>query len=115
MLDSSTSRMNQVNFSANNGVFCVTTDRHGGILIREDVAPTLLSPQAIKIGESDGTYLCFEEDCAASAPLYEHPEWYRWYADHEKPEAEVKQEEAEQLRRWYPEYFRSIEDDSSPN
>jgi hypothetical protein len=84
------------------GVYSVTTAAHGGILIGKRRAKKLLSERAIKIGIPWRRYLAYEEDCDVAAVFYEHPEYGTW------TDAKEMKEEAEQnLRRWYPEYFKN--------
>jgi hypothetical protein len=45
------------------GVFQVSTVRHGGIMVRKNAA-NFLSPEARKAGISDRNYLCYEKDTA---------------------------------------------------
>ena len=53
------------------GVFEVATARHGGIMVRREVAMNLLSKDALNIGFVEGRYHCFEEDCDAAVVLRE--------------------------------------------
>ena len=53
------------------GVFEVATARHGGIMVRREVAMNLLSKDALNIGFVEGRYHCFEEDCDAVVVLRE--------------------------------------------
>lgn len=54
-----------------NGIYEVSTAGHGGIMIAEELAPYILSPEALQKGVKDGGYYCFEEDCDACIPLRE--------------------------------------------
>ncbi len=54
-----------------NGIYEVSTAGHGGIMIDADLAPHILSPEALKSGVIDGGYYCYEEDCDACIPLRE--------------------------------------------
>lgn len=55
------------------GLTWVSTASHGGFLIGR-VQQRTLSNAAISRGERWGSYLAYEEDCAASIVLYELPE-----------------------------------------
>ena len=46
-------------------------DQYGGIMVHQIVAGNVLSGAAIKCGFTDGSYLCFEEDCDAQVVLRE--------------------------------------------
>lgn len=54
-----------------NGIYSVTTAGHGGLMISAELAPHILSPEALKIGDRDGGYYCYEEDAAECIPLRE--------------------------------------------
>ena len=53
------------------GVYSVGTESHGGIMVHQIVADNVLSGAAIKCGFTDGSYLCFEEDCDAQVVIRE--------------------------------------------
>ncbi len=53
------------------GVFEVSTAGHGGVMIREELAEHMLSPEALEIGFVENGYHCFEEDADAQVPLHE--------------------------------------------
>lgn len=84
------------------GVYWVDTIGHGGLLISVAVAQRTLTPQACRIGERWGNWICFEEDCAVAAPLYEHPEWQKQLGG--SPE---DYDPAGVLRRYFPAYFEA--------
>ncbi|MCR4646400.1 MAG: hypothetical protein K5695_13505 [Oscillospiraceae bacterium] len=52
-------------------VFEVQTPGHGGVMIEEELANCILSPEAREIGFVEGGYHCYEEDCDAQVPLRE--------------------------------------------
>lgn len=54
-----------------NGIYDVSTEGHGGIMIAEELALHILSPEALNIGFLERGYYCFEEDSDAQAPLRE--------------------------------------------
>lgn len=54
-----------------NGIYDVSTEGHGGLLIATALAPHILSPEALKIGFIEDGYYCYEEDSDASVPLRE--------------------------------------------
>jgi hypothetical protein len=63
------------------GVFNVGTPSHGGVMIHEEIAPYILSKEAIKRAERYGKWLAYEEDCEAAIPLYEMPEHWEKLSD----------------------------------
>lgn len=54
-----------------NGIYDVSTEGHGGVMIVAELAPHILSPEALEIGFIENGYYCYEEDCDASVPLRE--------------------------------------------
>ncbi|MBO0780411.1 MAG: hypothetical protein J2P37_16415 [Ktedonobacteraceae bacterium] len=82
------------------GVFWVTTDSHGGILIEKGRAKELLSAKARRIGELWYDFLAFEQEHAMMVVFYEQPQLYPWLEE----ELSVKLAE-DSLRRDYPDYF----------
>lgn len=80
-----------------NGIYEVTTARHGGVMISTELAPHVLSYEAIRKGVRDGGYYCYEEDCDASLPLRElydkgiltprHDYFTHYYVKSQRPEA----------------------------
>lgn len=83
------------------GVFLVKTEVHGGILIEQTIAASLLSEKAIRIGKPWESFLAFEQDQDMMVVLYEHPEIYPWV------EEELTEKFAEDnLREYHPEYFQ---------
>lgn len=55
-----------------NGIYSVSTDGHGGIMIKADLAMNALSEAAItRRTDLYAGYFCYEEDCDASIPLRE--------------------------------------------
>ena len=79
------------------GVFWVSTPIHGGMVIDLAVAETALSTQARSIGSLCGPWICFEEDCAVSIPLFEHPEWGNQQSS--------RLTSADMIRAYFPHYF----------
>ena len=55
----------------NNGIFQVTTASHGGIMIKSEIAKTVLSREAQKIAQKDNGWHFYEEDCAYAAAMRE--------------------------------------------
>ena len=53
-----------------NGIYDVSTEGHGGVMIVAELAH-ILSPEALEIGFIENGYYCYEEDCDASVPLRE--------------------------------------------
>lgn len=86
------------------GVFEVTTARHGGIMVRREVAMNLLSKEALKIGFVEGLYHCYEEDCDAVIVIWElldqgliAPDEYCDFID-------------VMIKHWHPEYWQAREE-----
>lgn len=81
-----------------NGIYEVSTAGHGGIMIAAELAPYILSLEALKKGVSDKGYLCYEEDCDAAIPLRElydkgiltqtNDYFTHYYVRSDRPEAE---------------------------
>jgi len=122
-----------------NGIYDVSTEGHGGIMIAAELAPKILSPEALKVGFLEGRYYCFEEDCDACVPLRElwdkgiltpmHEYFIRFYVFSERPEATDKRIEFynateeektaffdwwnkavdESLEEWHKEYWQAYE------
>ena len=53
------------------GIYSVSTAGHGGIMIAEELAPYVLSPEALSEGMREGGYYCYEEDALQCIPLRE--------------------------------------------
>lgn len=53
------------------GIYEVSTPGHGGVMIAAELAPHVLSMEALQKGVLDGGYYCYEEDADASIPLRE--------------------------------------------
>lgn len=53
------------------GVFSVSTASHGGIMAWLDIAKSVFSAPARKFAFRECSWLCFEEDCAATVALLE--------------------------------------------
>ncbi len=51
-----------------NGVYDVSTDGHGGVMVAVALAPHILSPEALKVGFIETGYYCYEEDSDANIP-----------------------------------------------
>ncbi|HLZ62566.1 MAG TPA: hypothetical protein VKR06_36945 [Ktedonosporobacter sp.] len=82
------------------GVYWVETADHGGILIENTWAKTVLSEKAQHIGKLWHDFLTFEQAHDMMVVFYEHPEWYPWI------EEELAEKLAEDsLRQHHPEYF----------
>ncbi|MBV9709517.1 MAG: hypothetical protein JO011_01235 [Ktedonobacteraceae bacterium] len=82
------------------GVFWVTTEVHGGLLIEIKQAEETLSEKALSIGKRWNDFLTFEQEKDMMVVFYEHPEWYPWME-----EELVEQLAEESLRRDHPNYF----------
>lgn len=112
-----------------NGIYEVTTAGHGGVMIAAELAPKILSPEALKKGVRDGGYYCYEEDCDAAIPLRElwdkgiltqaHEYFTHYYVNSERPEAEngcvtfvkaTETEKAEYFKWWNNAINESLEE-----
>ena len=82
------------------GVFLVKTDKHGGLLIEQAIAATLLSERALRIGKVWEQFFAFEQEHDMMVVFYEHPELYPWV------EEDLTEKFAEDsLREHHPDYF----------
>ena len=93
------------------GVFSVSTASHGGIMVHRSVAKAVLSPAARKHCFRDGSYYCFEEDCAATVALRELMDKKLFAApvnDYWKP-GEYEACINDSVRRYYPDYWKARE------
>ena len=88
------------------GVFMVSTEGHGGIMVSKDMT-ALLSPAAKKCGEKKGGYLCFEEDCQASVVMRELMDKKLWTPDHTSDKAGFEKMLNDSIIRYNPDYWRS--------
>ena len=92
-----------------NDVWFVETARHGGILVRQRVAHTLLSPEAIARGKSWGSWLVYEEDCDWALFAYEQPLLYAaaCIAPGSPPRTVKEMQQAAHacLLLWHPDYL----------
>lgn len=61
----------QTKYQIANGVFDVSTASHGGIMIKNDIAALILSPEARAIGFRENGYTCYEEDCDSAVAYRE--------------------------------------------
>lgn len=81
------------------GFRCVSTAGHGGIMVTMHAAEKHLSETARKFGERYGNYLCYEEDCLMSIPIFENVD-IRSKFSNTKDEQIIKS-----LSYYYPEYL----------
>jgi hypothetical protein len=94
-------------------VWFVETARHGGILVNQRVAHTLLSAEAIARGKSWGGWLVYEEDCDWALFAYEQPLLFA--AACTEPGSppvtaeEIQQAARESLLLWHPDYLARVE------
>ena len=54
-----------------NGIYSVSTAGHGGIMVKAELADRILSIEALKAGQKEDGYYCYEEDCDQNIPLRE--------------------------------------------
>lgn len=83
------------------GVFWVSTPAHGGLLIAVSLAEEMLTEHARAFGTVCDSWLCFEEDCEVSIPLFERPAWGSGKYDRLRI--------AQSIRLYFPSYFAAIQ------
>lgn len=89
------------------GVFLVSTDSHGGIMISKEAA-TFLSPAAKKCGIRQEGYLCFEEDTEENVILRELLDKQLWKIPDRIQDKEAFEESINQsLREYNPAYWQA--------
>lgn len=67
------------------GMRVVSTAGHGGVMVTLKAAEKYLSEEARKRGQVYGNYLCYEEDCELSIPVFENPDiWDKFHKDNER-------------------------------
>jgi hypothetical protein len=89
------------------GVYTVSTEEHGGIMVNADIANKLLSPTALKCGFLERGYICFEEDCQAAVVIKEMLDKNLWKIPKYYTEGKEKYSEMinASLIQWNPEYW----------
>lgn len=87
------------------GVRWYVTAGHGGLAVSPGVAEKELSPAAVKLGESYGNYVWYEEDVAWAIPFYERPEWEEAAVKKMGGEVRTQEEKEKIIREYFPEYF----------
>ena len=89
------------------GVFAVSTARHGGIMVRKNAAD-FLSADARKVAMNESNYLCYEEDCDNCVVMRELLDKQLWQIP-DRISDKVKYEEMinQSLQYWNPEYWES--------
>lgn len=91
------------------GVFLVSTDSHGGVMVSKEIEE-FLSPAARKCGERYNGFLCFEEDCAEAVVFRELLDKKLWdIPDRIKDKAAFEESINKTLREYHPDYWRSRE------
>ena len=81
-----------------NGVYSVETARHGGVVVHHLVADKYISDKAKAIiGNPDGAWYSFEEDCDVNLFAYENPDVI--------PERWKRFDFKESVQHWFPGYF----------
>ena len=93
------------------GVYEVSTEGHGGIMVRKEVASQLLSTAAIAHGSLEREFYCYEEDCEASIVIRELLDKNLWkipkhYAGRETEYNEIINAS---LLQWSPDYLASAQ------
>ena len=83
------------------GVVFYGTAGHGGLSVSMGWAEKNITPHARYLGECWGGKLWYEEDCACTIVLFEHPELLKAMNG---LEPEVERLEAS-VRQWHPKYF----------
>lgn len=83
-----------------NGVYSVETASHGGVVVHHLVADKYISDKAKAIlGERDGAWYSFEEDCDVYLFSYENMGMLAL------PQGWTKADVEDGVKRWHPEYF----------
>jgi uncharacterized protein DUF7007 len=82
------------------GLTWVSTPSHGGFLVGRGYAQKNLTPHAIAKGERFGSYLAYEEDCAAAIILWEVPQAHAQLF----PKSDIKNL-YDSLSRWNADYL----------
>lgn len=86
------------------GLKIVSTAGHGGVMVTSRYAEKHLSEAARKRGERYGNYLCYEEDCDMSIPLFESPDvWEKLWPDKDGHSILLSS-----LSRWNSDYLIEI-------
>lgn len=92
------------------GVYDVSTAGHGGIMVKNNIVDSVLSPTAQKCGFKEKGYLNFEEDCQANVVERELIDKGLWEGS---PRFESKADYEElidnSLKQWNPEYWQARE------
>jgi hypothetical protein len=89
------------------GVFMVSTEKHGGIMISNDIA-AFLSPAAQKCGFKLGAYICFEESTQEDVALRELLDKKLWTVPNRiRDKAAFEENINKSLRMHNPDYWRS--------
>ena len=100
----------------NTGIYSVDTASHGGIMIKEEYAKEILSPEALRCGFRENGYLNFEEDCAAAVAEREFLDKEIWeIPDYVKDKTEYENSLNDSIKRYFPEYWEEREKKLSAN
>jgi len=100
----------QMAYQALRGVVWYSTAGHGGLKIAPGIAKRMLTPAAIKMGESWGGALWYEEDVAYAIPFYEHPEWARILDSKMGGRSGTREQLEKSIRSYFPRYFKMLEE-----
>jgi hypothetical protein len=88
------------------GVFLVSTEGHGGIMVAKEMT-AILSPAAIKCGDKYNGYLAFEEDCQEKVVLRELLDKKIWAIPERVKDAAAFEENINKnIRDYNPDYWR---------
>ena len=91
------------------GVFLVSTDSHGGVMVSREIEE-FLSPAARKCGQRQNGFLCYEEDCDEAVVFREFLDKKLWVIpDRIKDKAAFEESIDRTLRDYHPDYWRSRE------
>ena len=100
----------------NKGIYFVETAGHGGIMIKEEYAKEILSPEARKCGFREKGYLNFEEDCAAAVAQRKFLDKEIWeIPNYVKDKTEYENSLNNSVKRYFPEYWGEREKKLSAN
>jgi len=88
------------------GVFMVSTEGHGGIMVSKEMT-AILSPAAKKCGDKYFGYLAYEEDCQANIVMRELMDKKLWTPNHTTDKAGFEQRLNDSIVKYNPDYWRS--------
>ena len=93
------------------GTYSVSTESHGGIMIRRAFAEEVLRKEALKCAQLESGWYCFEEDCAATVAIRELIDRRQFLppVDQYWKPGEYERSIDNSVQRYYPEYWQARE------